>query len=600
MAKGKIGLLIGDAPWPRLAHTFSALTNRYELTVYLVQKDNILAQIPMPAKAHLFREEERAPGFLREAEKQMAQEDLLICVNIGSLSSLQACRTANEHNIPLICYLGDFDLSRYQKYPNLNSIMNLILNTASAFLVPVPEIGLPLAPAGITHQNIQVLTPKIVRSRFHVSSEKRNKFRNYIGMGESEVILLYHGPLENDYQPKLILQAFKLQASLSKNLFPHLKIIFAGGGEGIKDLQYLAYNLGIGQSTYFLSQDTEPFIEDLFSASDLLICTRSKNEDSLPVFPYHLYEAMACGAIPLVPEGSIFESIVPDKKYTWNGHDYDSLAFGIKRMIGLPEFVSANQRGITEHLYHLERNQKEMIQLETLVESLLSHKKAKSEDHQIRNTIPWKYLAEHAGNDKYADKIVETIESCDFVDLSSEEKSLLHLYKAEALKSLFRYDDAFWEFERSVQWNSSQVQAFSGLGFISWYSHNHEEALGFFKQGLVLAPQDQSCMLGIGLVYKRLSMIEDALFWLEKSIALGEHSSFALKALIQTCNESQDQKQSIAVLERILESIGDQTILMNGLGNLYLKAGYTEIAHQIFAKYLETDDTFTDKKNVPN
>ena len=596
MAKGKIGLLIGDAPWPRLAHTFSALANKYDLTVYLVQKDNILAQIPMPAKAHLFREEDRAPGFLRDAEKQMAQEDLLICVNIGSLSSLQACRTANEHHIPLICYLGDFDLSRYQKYPNLNSIMNLILNSASAFLVPVPEIALSLSPAGISENKIHVLSPKIVNSRFRISQEKRNKFRNYIGMGDSEVIILYHGPLEHDYQPQQLLQAFKLQASLSKLLFPKLKIIFAGSGEGIKELQYLAYNLGIGQSTYFLSQDTEPFVEDLFAASDLMICTRSQNEDSLPVFPYHLYEAMACGVIPLVPEGSIFESIVPDKKFTWNGQSYDSIAFGIKRLIGKPEFSSAHQRAISEHLYCLERNQKEMIRLETLVESLLSYKRQESASHSSSNNIPWDFLSENSGHDKHAAKVIEIVDACDFETLTPDEKSLCHLYKAEALKSLFCYDDAFWEFERSVQWNSSQVQAFSGMGFISWYSHNHEEALGFFKQGLVLSPQDQSCMLGIGLVYKRLSMIEDALFWLEKSISMGEHSKFALKALIQTCNESQDQKQSIAVLERILESVGDQTILMNGLGNLYLKAGYTEIAHQIFEKYLDADETYSDKE----
>ncbi|MCB9228073.1 MAG: glycosyltransferase [Deltaproteobacteria bacterium] len=586
----KIGIVIGTTSWPQLIHSFLPLTKQYDFSIYLAQKENILSQIPHPMKAYLFQEKASIPGFLQDAESQMAEEDLLICINIGSLSSLQACKVSESHNIPLLCYTGDYDLPRYQNYPNLQNAMQLMIRQASGFIVPVTDMARNLIQEGVAEEKIISLTPAIIRERFHISTEKRLKFRNYVGMGESEIILLYHGPLEPEFSPEAMIHAMNLQKKINRESFPHMRMIFAGNGDHTRELQLLAYKLGLGKSTYFLSQDTTPFIDDLFCAADILVSTCPVTGDYLPVFPYHIMEAMACGTIVLIPEGAASEPLVPKRQLLWHQSNSQSLAFAISQITKNSKTLYSWKKNISRHIFNISGKKDEIMALKSFIEQLIHPRVISASDASVSEaselSIPWAFLKEHAASSQHADEVIRTIDSINNSALKPGEHSLLSLYRAHALRSLFHYDEAFWEYERSLQWNSRQVDAYSGMGMISWHNHNHEEALTQFRKGLALNPQDHSCMLGIGLVYKRLGMTEEALCWLEKCATAEKGNSPALKALIQTCNECRDYQQGISALERVMETTGEEEILMNGLGHLYMKAGRTEAADQIFSRFL--------------
>ena len=593
MKKKKMGLVMGDSGWLRLADSFKFLNQKYDVSLYLPQKEGVMLHLPRSLKSYLFHENKSVPGFLQHAEKKLAKEDIMISIDFGSSGSLQAFDVAKRHNIPLLCYVGSYDFKRYHQHPNVENITRMMIDYASGFIVPVPEIAEKLKTLSVRKNKITLFPPLINQDKFADNPKKRADFRKYIGMDNNDIVIIYYGPLVRGLASEDLIKAFKLQSVLNPDFFSAMKVIFVGDGEYMRDLQYLAYQLGAGGSTFFLSQDAEPFLSDLFCASDLLVADCPENGDFLPIFPYHVLEAMSCGSIPLLPEKSVLHSSSPDSRLLWQKGDYESMAYVISRVTKNHASIDSWKRLVGRYVSKHSGREKAMVSLETLIEQVMqTHafvkrgKKGKNEQADIPR-IPWGFLEQYSGSSDKAQEVLRILEQIGGAAyLSPDEQSLLSLYKGNALKCLLRYDEALLQYKRSLQLNSDQVQAVSSMGFISWYSHNHEEALTWFKRGLALAPGDHSCMLGVGLVYKRLGMAEEALHWLECCVLSGGKSGFALQALIQACNECKDRQQGISTLERVVEMLGEQEALMNGLGNLYLQAGQTEEAYRIFARFL--------------
>jgi tetratricopeptide (TPR) repeat protein len=99
-------------------------------------------------------------------------------------------------------------------------------------------------------------------------------------------------------------------------------------------------------------------------------------------------------------------------------------------------------------------------------------------------------------------------------------------------------------------------------------------------------------MLGLGLVYRRIGLLEEAIFWLEKCIASDEHPAAAVSALAQACAQTPRVEQGIAVLERALDAVTEpkeQRIVMMTLGQLYLNHGRAAEGHAMLKKALGDD-----------
>ena len=94
----------------------------------------------------------------------------------------------------------------------------------------------------------------------------------------------------------------------------------------------------------------------------------------------------------------------------------------------------------------------------------------------------------------------------------------------------------------------------------------------FFRRALALKEDDQTTILGIGLVYRRLGLLEEALFWLEKAVGPGD-STRAIVALSQACLECSRPQSGIDVIERVIEVAGEKTPLLMSLGQLHINNG---------------------------
>ena len=587
MERKNLGLVIGELYHPRMVHVFEYLSQFFNVSAYVIQRDQILKKIPGSFNTLLFKNDEQTPGYMRGLESYLCDKDLIICVNIGSFSSLQAARTAKENNIPLICYTTDNDISVYQNYPNIKAIQDFLAEVVEIFLVPTKGVAKDLMNAGISPKKVAILPPR-VDTRFAANQEKRMKFRNYIGLNSSDRVILFYGDLERSEQPDLVLKAIKIQQNLSKDIFPQIKVIFLGKGSFSKELQYLSYKLGLGGQTYFLSQDPEPFLSDLFCASDLLVVPNCLDKDKLPLFPYQMLEAMASGVIPLVEKNGIHSELLSFEDLTWDERSYESLAFLMHKILKDDKNVSSLKQIVAGKVANF-GDQSAAQQIYFRISSIVEASKQKDRE------FTWDVWEQQALVEDQTTELLTRINDIDIESMSLTDRSRLLTIKAQALMTSKDFEQAQNYFESAIKSHGKNSKAFCGLGYLAWHSYNHEEAIGAFKKGLALSPNDYQCILGIALVYKRLGMIEDAIYWTEKSIVMGAPGKVAFKALVQACCESNETEYAIASLERVLDLVGDDPILMRGLGQLYLKTGHVKIGHQILDKYLPS--ALPSKKN---
>jgi tetratricopeptide (TPR) repeat protein len=140
--------------------------------------------------------------------------------------------------------------------------------------------------------------------------------------------------------------------------------------------------------------------------------------------------------------------------------------------------------------------------------------------------------------------------------------------RGDALVALARADEAILSFEQSLKANQSNFHALRGLGYLAWHGHSHEDALSFFKRGLAVNPNDYQCLVGVGLVYRRLKMFDESVFWLHKAVAIGGPESPSMSLLVQACLENPDAPEALHALKVLRDSVGDHPNLVTAIGKL--------------------------------
>jgi len=135
-----------------------------------------------------------------------------------------------------------------------------------------------------------------------------------------------------------------------------------------------------------------------------------------------------------------------------------------------------------------------------------------------------------------------------------------------------------------LQANESNHRSYSGLGFIAYQTHSHDEAITFFKRALANAQDDAPALMGIGLIHRRLGMPDEALHWLEHAVQADGANKKAMSALLQTCTECLRVERAIATVERLVELRGEESPLLMTLGQLHLRAGNSQLADELMKK----------------
>lgn len=583
--KPKIGIVAGDVMQPRFLALFEPLKEAFDVCVYALQSEHLLARHDTGLKIRVFDNIHDMPGFMRGLEEELAEVDLIIGIETSRLATFQAVRAARRYGIPMSVVVNEFQPYFYERFVNIRAIQFDICNKSERFWATSHAAECNLRLDNVPSESIGRIAPIVNLSRFKPSAAGRKKFREYIGIPESDVVVLLYGDLAAHNRPDELIKAMALCRKQMGVKAAHLRLLIAGTGPLTMDLKYRSYDLGLGKQVMFMHQDAEPFLVDMYSACDVQMQPRPLPTDHHEEIPLRLLEGMACGILPMVGAGSVAAEFAGGLGLVFADDSHLSLAAQLQQLLLSPVAVDAQRSRLSGHIHAHHSHAIVGPKFASEVEEVLRYAKTK-EGHLLTPTAILAAVEAEIQRGAAADALMR-IEEALLLDLRLPSvKAELHRLKGDILYASGQIEGALAAFTEGLRIDERNVLCLRGMGYVSWQGHANEEALMYFRKALALDDGDGETMLGIGLVFRRLGLNEEAIFWLEKC-AVSFNIPSAIVALAQACGKLPSPAVGIAVLRRVIDQVGENHTLMMTLGQLYLSSGQAAEGHAILQKALE-------------
>ncbi len=571
--KLSIALILGANHSIRLLEVFSPLSEDFDVKA-LGLLDEICAESYLTDIAlQTFIEDQHLPGYMLGIEEELSKADVVVASGLLDPSTYQAFRFAYHHQKPFILFCQrEEELKRaiLEKSEDFQDC----LNNASGILIFDQSVGETLEFMGCRPDKILVLQPEIQAKKFGFHEKLRQKFREYLKVEKDDVLVV--SALSDDLAPFELMAAFKMLEALDAELFERAKLLFIGNASNKDSVKYRAVDLGMTKSIMFIAQDVRPFFVDLMSAADLFVSLGEGQDETERLFA--VLESMACGVKVLIDEKHPIASMVDSQFVAINPHAValslrDALLHPIERrdIIALVDkHYTNNHAAIRLSEFLRNRISEKPLQLPLAgdfahVLSILAGKAREGlEEFEAALAVEWGRWGSH-----------------------SDYRGRLLILKGQTLLKACHYDDALSCFELGTAEEGVQREAFLGLARIALFTHSNEEALSFYRKALALKPNDPEAMGGIGSVYRKIGMADEAVYWLGKSISVDVENSRYLIALTQACQESEDHARSISLLEQLKVLLGNKPSLVMCLGQLYFKVGNNKKGKELVDLALE-------------
>lgn len=587
MTKRKIAIVVGKPDDVRVLDIFEPLCVRYDVSVLALQNDEVLGSYRTELKIKIFRELQDMPGYMRGLEDELVGSELVIVLDSSRLSSFQALRASLRAQRPVLAYISDSQPFFFSDYPNIRAIQTDIFTHASGFIATTSAVRETLMIEGVGGNKITIVPPGINPQKFSYSDALRTKFRSYIGVGANDLLILSRDELSKAYRAADMLTALRVLRTTMPATFPRVKLLFAATGPAAEEVKYLAADHGLGKNVLFLQQNCEPFLRDLYCASDVVTTLRPQDRNIADQGKRWILEAAATRVLPILPMGSQTAEWLGETCIQMAADAPTDVAKFWSAILGEREELEKRRDACAAHV----REMHDCEKLATLIEHEIATQLERIEGDVLseRNRFQELYrkVEAHlaAGNQSEVFSGVEDLLLR--VGDRVKERSDLFRIKGDAYLNCGLLDEASQAYADSSHLDDGNWRAFLGLGQLALLSHSHEEAIKFFKKVLARDPNNYQAMLGFGNVYRRLKMYEEALFWLGKCVDLGRGDRKALLALSQTCLESDDLPGAVTALERVMEIVGDkESAVVMGLGQLYLRSGDVEKGRALLDKVM--------------
>ena len=586
--KPKIAIVAGEWCIPRFLKLFEPLRDAFDPCIYVLQNERLINRHATGIKLRIFDNIVDMPGYMQGLEEELASAAAIIAIESSKLATFQAVRAARKFGVPLGVVSNEFLPYFYERFANIRAIQFDICNKADRFWATSQLAAAALRLDQVPEASIRVVPPVVDNLRFKPDPVARARFRKYIGVDETEQIVLFQQELDHAYRPEEALKALALLVARGHARAKGLRLLLSGSGPAAMELKYKSFDLGLGKQVMFLHQDPEPFLVDLYAASDLLLVPRPKLMEFHEDLPLHLLEAMACGVAPVVGAGSIAAELAGEAASVYGEDSHLGFAAAMTPLLADPRHLDAMKRRATRK-----------VQLDHCVEAIqaliVSEVKTLMSGRMHRFDLPQNVPALLEAIDQSLKRgdhreAIERTEEAMLLNIPSAiERAAILCRRGEAHYALGLIEEAQNAFSESLKLYDRDHRTLKGLGYVAWAGHANEEALMFFKKAHSQKEDELEVMLGLGLVYRRVGLLEEAIFWLEKCLASDQHPAAAVSALAQACAQTPRIEHGIAVLERALDAAPDQKVLMMTLGQLYLNHGRASEGHELLKKALGDD-----------
>ncbi len=584
MSRRRIVIVVGKPDDIRLLDLFEPLTKTFEIIACVIQHEETLNHYRSSVKIKVFRDIPDMPGYMRGLDDEITTADLVIALETSRLSTFQATRAALKLSKPVLVFVQETVPFFYSNLQNVRAVQTDVLENASGFIAMSTAAQEMLLVEGVQPGKIKLMLPAICLSQFQPEQRLREKFRGYVGMDKEDFVALFKDDLHPAHQPQDILAALRIVQAKNTQLFSKLKVVFAGAGPLADELKYQAYDQGLGKSVFFLHQNTEPFLRDLFCAADVLLTARETG----PRIPKRwILEAASTGCVPVLQASNPVVSWLEPHVMTLAEFAPMNVADLFLHFLSDPADLSLRRKGLREKINaDFDANHRH-DELTKIIESHLEG-------------VPYEIKRQKNDFAKSHEEAVELVSKGQFgsglqiiEDLlklpgnqSAMRAELLRL-KGDALLGQGHLEKASEVYSEGVALDDQNWRAFLGLAQIAYASHANEECLKLYKKVLARDSNNYKALLGIGLIYRRAKMHEEALFWLVKATSFQGPDKKAVFALAQACLECENDAIAIRVLEHVLDTVGEDNSLTLALGRIYLRFGMIERGKELLAKVMD-------------
>ena len=417
---------------------------------------------------------------------------------------------------------------------------------------------------GAPGDRIEICPFEVDKSIFFESKARRDKFRKYLGFEDNDIVVLIQSKLSKELQVEEVLFGIQSLKKESPN-FDSYKFVFVGEEKWANDLKYLAFEMEVGKSVFFLHQNIGQFVQDLYGAADVSLNPMLMYSKQQEVLPLRGLDQLMCGVAQIGVSGDILTELLGEACLTIPSWNRTAIFRELLKLNNQSDISSLLNR---QKLKFKDRCSDTQIQILKSVVDLIG---INSTEELNTNIVAKIELEIDKGNLSAAEEMISRLE----VTTNNDDISLSEVcrLKGDFLYSKGQYDESMTHFQKSLGYDIQNNKSYRGLGFIAWHGHAHDEALAFFKKALAIDQNDAQSMMGVGLIHKRVGLTNTALFWFEKSLLVDSHKNSAMPSLVQLCSECVNVDHAILIMERVIDTIGEKQPLMMCLGSLFLKSG---------------------------
>lgn len=578
--KRKIAIVAGDLRLPRLLGLLEGLRADFDPTVYMLHSAHAINNHGTGLRIRVFENIAEMPGYMRDLEDQIEGNDFVVCFETSRLATFQAVRIARKLGIPSGVIVNEYQPFFYENFQNIRAVQYDVMQKADIFWPTTAQAAGTLLADGVPREKITRVNVPVDLDRFRYQPAGRAKFRNYIGIKDNEIVILVRSPHEAWSQIQTLLAAFSIVKKRGAVNSRNVRLLLAGDGAKARDLKLKSFDLGIGGHTMFLHQDCEPFLTDLYCAADLIFEPKLSRGDFLPEIPTHVLEAMACNVVPMVLSGSVAAEMAGDAGFVCNEDSPESIAMVLQGILADPVSYELKRLAAQRRVHReFALTSQAAVLARSLTEVLATHQHSAD---GVTSLLEQAKLLVQAGKERDA---LVVLEECEVLGVKTNmERAQLHLIRGDAFYALGDMDAATREYSNCMRLDDRNTECLRGLGFVSWKGHSNEEAMIFFRKAIALKQDDRKSQYGIGMVYRRLGLLEESLFWLEQSLIGPERPESAVIAYSQTCIQMNRPERAAERIEKAMDTVGEHPTLMMTLGQLYLTLGRIPEAQDLMSR----------------
>jgi glycosyltransferase involved in cell wall biosynthesis len=578
----KIKIVAGTLRDPAMLKVWDELSIQHSVEIFAI--DAGTCEVLTTTPVVLFPQIPDMPGFCRDLDRHLLGADLVVGIDSSKLYTFQALRAARKLGIPFACVVHDYDPLVYQKYTNIRAIQQDIYQNSDIFLATSRRAAQLLQMEGVSAAKIVRTSATTDPEKFVYSEASASRFRNYVQIPESCILVTLKTSLAASEPAASIVQGMRLALNqMPAELRDRVRFLICGSGEASSSLKYQISDLGMGGQTMLLAQDSTPFLGDLLSASDVVIDGKRPKSTEPEILPWHMISAATSGAKVILPRGTIADDWLSGLLVS-RLDDFSAMDIAIALSAAINSVVSENnhtndnigecgnsagdrRRAVGDLAARSLSPKAVAAAIDAVAGNLCRH-----DERIFRRDGLISFIERHQVAMTYKDASDVLVKCEEIREFSStceiEQHSEVLRIRGDALATLSRGEEAVSAFEEALRSHAGNFHALRGLGFLAWHGHSHEDALSFFKRGLAVSPNDYQCLVGVGLVYRRLKMLTESLFWLQKAVGVGGLDSPSLNLVVQACLENPEEPEALGALQLIRESFGDHPNLTTAIEKL--------------------------------